>query len=352
MTQEIGRGNWRPENYSRIQKALIRLAAGEKTEARPPCAVFDFDNTCIFRDIGQAMFRVQLLDLHYRISPDVLATLISLEGESMAGRPWSSVRSTILANYQELWPLIQAGKQGTAKASPAYQSFVTLFYWLVANARSAPSLGPRYVLSLLAKLQAGYTLAELDGLCTRILAQVQQEPLASKTLQIELSEPLGSISASYPTGLKAFREMQVLMRLFQHHGLLCYVVSASSEWLVKTVAPLLGFPLSPAHIFGVRTKMGAGDMVLPEEAADYPLTYREGKNEIIDRFISPSPWFVAGDADTDYDMLTRPGVSIRLLINRNLSGLIAELYNRPDILLQGIDQVSGSFRPSSETLAP
>ena len=85
---------------------------------------------------------------------------------------------------------------------------------------------------------------------------------------------------------------------------------------------------------------------------DYPLTYREGKNEIIDRFISARPWFVAGDADTDYDMLTRPGVSIRLLINRNLSGLIAELYDRPDILLQGIDQSSGSFRPSSETLSP
>ena len=146
--------------------------------------------------------------------------------------------------------------------------------------------------------------------------------------------------------------MQALMRLFQSHGLRCFVVSASSEWLVQTVAPILNFPLDRVDIFGVRTKMGACDVVLPEEAADYPLTYREGKNEIIDRFISPSPWFVAGDADTDYDMLTRAGVSIRLLINRNLGGLIAELYDRPDILLQGVDQGNGSFRPSSETLSP
>ena len=33
-----------------------------------------------------------------------------------------------------------------------------------------------------------------------------------------------------------------------------------------------------------------------------------------------------------------------------LPGLIAELYKQPDILLQGIDQTSGCFRPSSETL--
>ena len=353
MRQETSRGNWHPENYSRIQEALGRLAVGEAdTGAGPLCAVFDFDNTCIFRDIGQAVFRVQLLDLHYRISPDTLAQLIPSQGEAMAGRPWHLLRSTILTKYQELWPLVQADKKEAAKASPAYQPFVTLFYWLVANARSTPTLGPRYVLSLLAKLQAGYSLQELHGLCVRILEQVQQEPLAAKTLQAQLPEPLGTVSTSYPTGLTPFAEMQALMRLFQSHGLRCFVVSASSEWLVKTVAPLLGFPLASADIFGVRTKMGPGEVVLPEDAVDYPLTYREGKNEIIDRFISARPWFVAGDADTDYDMLTRPGVSIRLLINRNLSGLIAELYDRPDILLQGIDQSSGSFRPSSETLSP
>ncbi|MDO5675043.1 MAG: hypothetical protein Q4G66_09030 [bacterium] len=352
MGQERGRDNWRPENYSRIQEALARLAAGEEAVgAEPLCAVFDFDNTCIFRDIGQAVFRVQLLDLHYRISPNTLALLIPAEGEAMAGRPWGILRSSILAHYQKLWPLIQAGKQEEAKASPAYQPFVALFYWLVANARSAPNLGPRYVLSLLAKLQAGYSLQELQGLCLRILEQVGREPLVSKSLQAQLPEPLGIVSTSYPTGLRPFAEMPALMRLFQSHGLRCYVVSASSEWLVQTVAPVLGFPLDPADIFGVRTRMAAGDVVLAEDAADYPLTYREGKNEVIDRFIKAGPWFVAGDADTDYDMLTRPGVSIRLLINRNLSGLIAELYDRPDILLQGIDQGRGSFRPSSETLS-
>ena len=97
--------------------------------------------------------------------------------------------------------------------------------------------------------------------------------------------------------------------------------------------------------------MADGGLVLPQEETNYPLTYREGKNAIIDRFIGGTPWFVAGDADTDYDMLTRPGVCLRLLINRNLSGLIGKLYQRPDILLQGIDQRNGCFRPSRESVA-
>ena len=77
MLQGTETGNWLPENYARIQEALARLAAGQGgAGTRALCAVFDFDNTCIFRDIGQAVFRVQLLELRYRISPETLALLI------------------------------------------------------------------------------------------------------------------------------------------------------------------------------------------------------------------------------------------------------------------------------------
>ncbi len=48
-------------------------------------------------------------------------------------------------------------------------------------------------------------------------------------------------------------------------------------------------------------------------------------------------------------MLTLPGISARLLINRGLSGLISTLYRRPDILLQGLDLRTGRFRPCRET---
>lgn len=355
MEQARQAGNWCADNFSRIQQALSRLdAKGRDAEhaQRPPFAVFDFDNTCIFRDIGQAMFRVQLLELHYRIDPATLATLLPAQGVSLGGKPWQLLRGAILHHYQELWPLLQAGQHEEARGKPAYRHFTTLLTWFIGKARSVPELGPCYILSLLAKLQAGHSLGELRAFCTQVLRQVQQEPLSVRQLHTQLPEPLGEISAQYPTGLQPFAEMRELMALLQGHGLRCYVVSASSEWLVKTAAARLAFPLAEDDIFGVRTQMAAGDVVLPEAAKGHPLTYRSGKNEVIDRYIGGTPWLTAGDADTDYDMLTRPGVTLRLLINRQLSGLIAELYQHPDILLQGIDQRSGRFRPSRESVGP
>lgn len=355
MTLAVDRGNWYAGNFSRIRDALSRLPAqgqGTGQDRHPPFAVFDFDNTCIFRDIGQAVFRVQLLELRYRIDPATLAALLPSEGATLSDTPWQPLRSAILHYYQILWPLIRAGEYEKAKSDPACRHFTALFSWFVGRARNTPELGPCYVLSLLAKLQAGHTLQELRDFCTQVLRRVRQEPLATLELHTQLPEPLGEIRTRYPTGLQPFAEMRRLMVLLQEHGLRCYVVSASSDWLVKTAAALLAFPVAEKDIFGVRVGLGPGAMALPEAEPGYPLTYRAGKNEVIDRYIGGTPWLVAGDADTDYDMLTRPGVTLRLLINRNLSGLIAELYQRPDILLQGIDQRSGRFRPFRESIDP
>ena len=342
-------GGWQPDNLARIQAALAALPAPEERK-RPFCAVFDFDNTCVFRDIGQAVFRVQLLELRYRIPPETLAALIPEEGGTLQGRPWGLVREAMLDRYRRLWPLLAAERREEAQAEPAYRHFVALFAWLVASARRLPELGPRYVLSLLAKLQAGYSIAEQQDFCAQVLAQAQEEPLEELALRAELPGPLGELCVLFPKGFRPFAEMRDLMRVLQECGVLCRIVSASSEWLVQTAASSLGFPLKTEEIFGVRTRLTADKVILPEDAPDWPLTFREGKNEVIDRCIGGQVWMTAGDADTDYEMLTRPGVSIRLLINRNSDGLIASLYERPDILLQGLDQKRGCFRPFRETV--
>ena len=344
-------GNWCPENYARIREALGCLPEG----GGPLAAVFDFDNTCVFRDIGQAVFRAQLADLRFRIAPETLAALIPENGPdgdpALEGRPWTGLRAAALEHYRTLWPYIQTGRIAEAQATPAYPAFTALLYWLAASARRSEALGPRYVLGLLARLQAGHRLSELREFCADVLNRALAEPLAEAEFAARLPEPLGVIAAAYPTGFAPFADMRDLMRVLQARGVACSVVSASSEWLVRTAAPLLGFPLAPDHIFGVRANM-AGDLVLPEDAPDYPITWRAGKNEVIDRFIRRRPWLVAGDADTDYDMLTRPDAELRLVINRRLGGRIAELYRRPDILVQGIDLERGCFCPSRETVLP
>ena len=349
MNGETADGKWRPENAARIREALACLPR----DCGRLAAVFDFDNTCVFRDIGQATFRMQLGGLRFRIPPETLAALVPEDGPdgdpALEGRPWAALRAALLDRYGALWPLMRSGRIAEAQAAPAFRDFTALFFWLASRARRSEALGPRYVLALLAKVQAGYSLPELRAFCAEDLRRVLAEPLAEAVFETRLPAPLGALSAGYATGFAPFAEMRALMGVLQDRGIACYVVSASSEWLVQTAAPLLGFPLPPERIFGVRANM-AGDMVLPEDAPDYPLTWRAGKNEVIDRFIGCRPWLVAGDADTDYEMLTRPDAVLRLLVNRRLTGRIAELYGRPDVLVQGIDLERGCFRPSRESV--
>ena len=64
MGEYVQEKGWFPDNLSRIQTALCAHKTRPGQQAQQPFAVFDFDNTCIFRDIGQAMFRHQLLRLY------------------------------------------------------------------------------------------------------------------------------------------------------------------------------------------------------------------------------------------------------------------------------------------------
>ncbi|MGE4558973.1 MAG: hypothetical protein AB7E77_02125 [Desulfobulbus sp.] len=341
--------NWLPENLAQITDKLARIA--DQTFAAKPVAIFDFDNTCIFRDIGQAAFRFQLQHLRYRISPGELASILPPENDELADRPLAAIRATLLDTYGRLWPLIQEGRIDFARQTPDYPLFATLLLWCTDMARKAPHLGPRYVLPFMGKMLAGFTTGELRQLAGEVIDQVEREPLVEQRLEIEAPHPIGRISAGYPLGLHAYPEMRVLMERLAAQNIERYVISASTEWLVEGAAPRLGFAVDADHTYGIRVRLTGEERLTIDDFPSYPTTYREGKAEIITQRIKGTPVLVAGDADTDYEMLTLPDVAIRLLINRQQSGLIASLYRQPGILLQGVDLTKGCFRPSRDSIS-
>jgi len=343
-------GNWFPENLALITSRLQNPPAGNPAAVKP-VAVFDFDNTCVFRDVGQAVFRYQLLHLRYRIAPDTFTELLpKIEGD-LDGRPMAVITSILIDAYRHLWPLIVNKELEQARRLPEYRLFTTLLLWFTDRARKDERLGPRYVLPFMGKLLAGYPLPELRQFAAEVVTAAQTEPLIDQTLALDAPEPLGRLEASYPCGLHAFPEMQALMQRLQRQGIECYVVSASTEWLVEEAVRLLEFPVAADHIFGIRVHLDAQGLLTPFDPDAYPITFREGKAEIIRQFIDGAPILVAGDADTDFEMLTLPDVAIRLLLNRNQTGLISTLYQDPGILLQGLDLRTGCFRPTRESIA-
>jgi phosphoserine phosphatase len=341
-------GNWFPNNLALINSRIKEISPA--TTRPQPVAIFDFDNTCIFRDVGQAVFRYQLLHLRYHISPDQLEAILPATPATLAGRPLTTVIASLLAAYRQLWPLIVRNEGEKARQLPEYRLFTALLLWFTDMARKDAQLGPRYVLPFMGKLLAGQSLPELQQLAADVLDSVMAEPLTEETITFEAPEPLGRIETSYPLGLHAQQEMKGLMQKLQDRGIACYVVSASTEWLVEEAVRLLKFPVNKERIFGIRVSMDAGGLLTTQDPESYPITFREGKTEIIRQFIKGTPILVAGDADTDFEMLTLPEVAIRLLINRNQTGLISTLYDEPDILLQGLDLQTGLFRPFRESI--
>lgn len=338
--------NWYPANLARIREVFAASSGSGDF------AVFDFDNTCIFGDVGQAIFRRQLLDLDYRISPADFAALLPVAPSvQVAGRPLAAITEALCASYARLWPLIAEGKSEQARQSKDYPFFTCLLLWFVQQARQNSHFGPLFVLPFMAKLLAGYAAADLRQTTVTMLREVMAEPLAERALEVSAPEPVGSIRASYSTGLRAHEEMKALMTEARQRGIAICVISATAECLIREAVRVLGFPVEEKHIFGIRIGLDGQGNLNTRDEADYPVTFRQGKTAVIRRFIGVTPLLVAGDADTDYDMLTMPGVAARLLINRQQRGLISSLYQRPDILLQGLDLRTGCFRSSRETIS-
>ncbi|NLX17929.1 MAG: hypothetical protein GXY53_01405 [Desulfobulbus sp.] len=343
-----GEGNWFPENLTCIMDWIAAVTI--QPRANPPAAVFDFDNTCIFRDIGQAVFRFQLQRLQYRLIPEQLAAILPHADIQLDGRPLPVIVATLVETYRTLFPLLIFGRNKQAARLPQAKLFTALLLWFTDQARKDDRLGPRFVLPFMAKLLAGFTTDELRFFAIEVVQAAQSEALTEEWMQAEAPEPIGRIETSFPLGLHPYPEMLALMHKLAAQGVERYVISASAEWLVEGAVSWLGFPVPADHIYGIRVGLDSGEVLTIQDPSGYPVTYREGKAAIISHLLKDRPLLVAGDADTDYEMLTLPGAEIRLLINRRQSGLISNLYTDPGILLQGLDLANGRFRPSRETV--
>ncbi|MFZ9887448.1 MAG: hypothetical protein ACO3JL_08085, partial [Myxococcota bacterium] len=158
--------------------------------------------------------------------------------------------------------------------------------------------------------------------------------------------------ATFATGLYPLDEMRELMRAMRTIGMTVCIISASEQHLVEGAVRALDYPVDPAHIFGMRLTLRHG--ILGSELqseAHYPITYRRGKQQIVEKFLSGAPVFVAGDSDTDYEMMTGfPTTECRLLVDRGQTGLVKQLFEDPKTLLQGRDERRGGFIPAHRSL--
>lgn len=151
------------------------------------------------------------------------------------------------------------------------------------------ALGPE-PWALYEALEASQGRAVAYAYCATALAGVTADGLRAHTRQV-WDECLadGTITVR--------PEMVDLVAALQSHGWEVWVVTASAEIVVATVAGFYG--IAPERVLGVRL---VDDGVL-QPRIDGPLTYRQGKVEVIERHIGKRARLAAGDHETDIDML-------------------------------------------------
>lgn len=344
----LKRGNWSFATHNILNSWLKYFQ--ESQDADSQVAVFDFDNTCIYRDVGKIVFRYQLENLQFRLTPLQFATLFPDNIETIKGISFTAVRERLEELYTLLFPFMNEVQREKVVHCAEYIEFVGLLSWYCEAARREEGLGPLYSLPLFAQFLAGYTTEEVADLTCHAIMNALYEPIGVRVKQVRCCEGIGTLTIRDKTGIRVQQEILDLMNQLRYIGIRCCIVSASAEWIVKATAIFFDFPVKEQDVFGIRLQLDSGEKLTTDSPDDYPVTYRAGKVDIINEIIKKPPVLVAGDAITDFEMLHLPMVPLRLLINHNKSGLISTLYNDPRFLVQGLDKKTGAFRACKETL--
>ncbi|WP_370945570.1 HAD family hydrolase [Amycolatopsis sp. cg5] len=304
---------WSGQNRLELQKMIC---------AERGVAVFDWDNTVVRNDIGDAMTFWMLRNDKIVAPRDWKSTSAfltddaagSLSASCGSGPLWTSGSDTRCAD--EILSIYTDGKTSGGKA--AFSGW---------NHRRVE---PQYAWA--AQLLAGHPPWEIAA----FTLAARRENLAA---------PIGTtqrVGSKQVTGwVRYYDQQRDLIRTLQRARFDVWIVSASADVVAKVWAAGVG--IAPDHVIGVRTEIARGKQttrLVPCGGDSAAITYIDGKRCWINQEIfgvrGPAAWttrgrqvFAAGDSTTDV-MFTGDARGLRLVINRNKAELMCHAFGDGD----------------------
>ncbi len=375
-------GKWAPATYQRLV-AFVEAngsASPNYDPAKPPYAVFDWDQTCIFNDTEEELFRYKIETLNFKMTPEVFAEAIrkdipkddfavkNVDGKAvnidLIGADLDAAYTFLYKNYEGFG----AGGKMTLEEARATEEFVDFrgkLAWLYEAIGETFSADVSYPWVLY--LFSGMTVDEVQALTEKsndvgLAAKLETYTLtSSKTLQTKA----GVVSGSYKRGLRTVPEMSNLMNVLRSNGIHVYVCTASLDNVVRVFSnlPKYGYNVPQENVLGMRVAKVDGKYV-PRYDDTWVQTQQAGKTEAIKRELASKygygPIAVFGDSQGDYRMCVDfEETQVVLVVNRlrkddfGKLGLQAmETHGKPDakFILQGRDENIGAFRPDEKTI--
>lgn len=335
---------WHGDNRQRLDALIAQRGAGSAgyDAARRPVATFDWDNTVIRNDIGDATLFWMVKNGKVRQPPQkswrstsaylttdgAAALSAACAGLGEAGAPLPT--GTDAPCGTEILTIYTQGKTSGGKAAFSGWSY--------------RRMEPAYAWA--AQLQAGYSAAESRAFAESAL----QENLAAAQ---GAKQKIGNVDG-LNAWIRIYDQQKDLIGTLQARGWDVWIVSASPQPWVEAAAARVG--VAADHVIGIRLVESGGKLTaniqgcggVPDGTNDGNgavtgnslITYIEGKrcwiNQVIfgvtgaaalERGADPArrQRFAAGDSDTDITFL-QDATDLKLVLNRNKKELMCNAY--------------------------
>jgi len=325
---------WLPHNRDRLEALLASRGRGAQgfDPAQPPVAAFDWDNTMMKNDIGDATFYWMLRHdavlqppgrdwshTSRKLTPAARAALnAACDSAAEPGQPLPTSR--VAACADAIVEIYDAGR--TPAGEEAWAGQITLtdnaaYQWT-------------------AQLTAGHTLEEARQFARAALAENTAAPQGS-VQTVGTHRALAGWVRIYP-------QMRALVRRLQEHGFDVWVVSASPQPFAEVVAAEVG--IAADRVIGIRLVLDADQRLTPRvqgcgpaaDGEDTIISFNEGKRCWINKVIfAAAPQlqltrlapprrvaFAAGDSDTDVAFVK--DADLKLVIDRHKPELMCNAH--------------------------
>ncbi|MEI6457204.1 MAG: HAD family hydrolase [bacterium] len=379
----LDRLNWSERNHRILSGMIADYGVGGKYYDinQTPYIVLDWDQTCAYLDVEEALMRYQLFNLRFKMNTEQFSNILKdningIESLSIENRNIRLIDiNTDLVNDYRFLMKNYSGSGGKMtleeiKKRPEFLDFVSKMIFLADGYYSTPGIGMEYTFIWEISLLSGFTTDEVRDMAKEAINFELGNRIGKETIvsPAEYQTRAGVISCSFYTGLRVLPEMQDFISTCQGHGIEVYIVSASYKPVVEVFAGAgnFGYNLPPDHVIAMEFETSADGKILPQYKSGWYKTVKQGKVEAINKVIKSlpgknhDPLLAGGDSDGDYEMLTRfPGMKFSLIWNRVKGGEIGKLCRqaveqsdlpKPRFLLQGRNENTGLTIPTSETI--
>ncbi|MCY6369303.1 haloacid dehalogenase-like hydrolase [Clostridium ganghwense] len=382
---ELEAGRWSPNTYNALKNLILRngIRSTKYNYNSKPYAVFDWDQTSIYMDTEEALFRYQIENLVFKMTPEEFSKVIRKDipdknfNEEFNNKSGKSVNISKIGedldnDYKYLYNNYVGlkGKKSLEeiKKCEQFKDFRAKLYYLYESINGSfdASVGYPWVL---------YMFKNMNSQEVRALAQKSDDfNLADAiekrtwTSSEKLSGKAGVVSVTFTSGLRTNPEVINLMHALAKNGIDVYICSASFEDVIKEFAcsPKYGYNLPEDHVIAMKLERDKKGIIQAEYKKGYPQTQGEGKTKAIKDILvkkyGHGPVLVCGDSNGDVRMMSDFKDTQLVLINNRLKSKtspIGKLSQKAaenigdanaKYILQGRDENIGLYRPSEKTI--